>query len=63
LQGWGRALAARVGTKKATMAVARKLAVLLHQMSVAQPSAGRRHLRRPPHSFSRTRTQELTPSP
>jgi transposase len=32
LQSWGRALAARVGTKKATMAVARKLAVLLHRM-------------------------------
>jgi hypothetical protein len=32
LQSWGRALAARIGTKKATMAVARKLAVLLHRM-------------------------------
>ena len=32
LQAWGRALAERVGSKKATMAVARKLAVILHQM-------------------------------
>jgi transposase len=32
LQSWGRSLAARIGTKKATMAVARKLAVLLHRM-------------------------------
>src|SRR6516225_6041255 len=32
LQSWGRALAERIGAKKATMAVARKLAVLLHRM-------------------------------
>lgn len=32
LQTWGRALAERIGGKKATMAVARKLAVLLHRM-------------------------------
>jgi transposase len=32
LQVWGRALAKRIGSKKATMAVARKLAVILHHM-------------------------------
>jgi len=32
LQAWGRALAKRIGGKKATMAVARKLAVILHRM-------------------------------
>lgn len=32
LQAWGRALAKRIGSKKATMAVARKLAVILHRM-------------------------------
>ena len=32
LQSWGRALAKRIGSKKATMAVARKLAVILHRM-------------------------------
>ena len=32
LQSWGQALAKRIGTKKATMAVARKLAVILHRM-------------------------------
>ncbi|MGA7326250.1 MAG: IS110 family transposase, partial [Rhodomicrobium sp.] len=32
LQSWGRDLAERIGNKKATMAVARKLAVILHRM-------------------------------
>ena len=32
LQAWGHALARKVGNKKATMAVARKLAVILHRM-------------------------------
>jgi len=32
LQAWGHALARRIGKKKATMAVARKLAVILHRM-------------------------------
>jgi transposase len=32
LQAWGRSLARRIGNKKATMAVARKLAVILHRM-------------------------------
>jgi transposase len=32
LQTWGRLLAKRIGSKKATMAVARKLAVILHRM-------------------------------
>jgi transposase len=32
LQAWGRGLAKRIGKKKATMAVARKLAVVLHRM-------------------------------
>ena len=32
LQSWGRALTKRIGRKKATMAVARKLAVVLHRM-------------------------------
>jgi transposase len=32
LQAWGRALMRRIGKKKATMAVARKLAVILHRM-------------------------------
>jgi transposase len=32
LQAWGRSLIKRVGKKKATMAVARKLAVILHRM-------------------------------
>ena len=32
LQSWGRGLAERTGNKKATMAVARKLAVILHRM-------------------------------
>jgi transposase len=32
LQAWGRSLARRIGSKKATMAVARKLAVILHRM-------------------------------
>ena len=32
LQAWGHALARRSGKKKATMAVARKLAVILHRM-------------------------------
>ena len=32
LQSWGRGLAERIGNKKATMAVARKLAVILHRM-------------------------------
>jgi len=32
LQNWGRALAQRIGGEKATMAVARKLAILLHRM-------------------------------
>jgi transposase len=32
LQAWGHSLAKRVGKKKATMAVARKLAVILHRM-------------------------------
>jgi transposase len=32
LKTWGHALARRVGAKKATMAVARKLAVVLHRM-------------------------------
>jgi transposase len=32
LQAWGHALARRTGKKKATMAVARKLAVILHRM-------------------------------
>lgn len=32
LQAWGRKLARRIGAKKATVAVARKLAVILHRM-------------------------------
>jgi transposase len=32
LQAWGRSLMRRIGRKKATMAVARKLAVILHRM-------------------------------
>jgi transposase len=32
LRDWGRALAARIGMKKARVAVARKLAVLLHHL-------------------------------
>lgn len=32
LQAWGQSLARRIGKKKATMAVARKLAVILHRM-------------------------------
>ena len=32
LKTWGEALGKRIGTKKATMAVARKLAVILHRM-------------------------------
>lgn len=32
LQAWGRALMKRIGRKKATMAVARKLSVILHRM-------------------------------
>jgi transposase len=32
LKSWGEALAARTGGKKATLAVARKLAVILHRM-------------------------------
>lgn len=32
LQAWGRSLIKRIGKKKATMAVARKLAVILHHM-------------------------------
>ena len=32
LRTWGRALAERIGTKKARVAVARKLAVLLHHL-------------------------------
>jgi transposase len=32
LQAWGRSLARRIGCKKATIAVARKLAVILHRM-------------------------------
>jgi len=32
LQAWGRALTRRIGKKKATMAVARKLGVILHRM-------------------------------
>jgi len=32
LQAWGRSLMRRIGKKKATMAVARKLAVILHRM-------------------------------
>jgi hypothetical protein len=32
LKSWGEALAARTGSKKATLAVARKLAVILHRM-------------------------------
>ena len=32
LQAWGRSLIRRIGKKKATMAVARKLAVILHRM-------------------------------
>ena len=32
LQAWGRSLTRRIGKKKATMAVARKLAVILHRM-------------------------------
>ena len=34
LKAWGTRLAKRVGTKKATVAVARKLAVILHRMLV-----------------------------
>lgn len=38
LQAWGRSLARRIGRKKATMAVARKLAVILHRMwSTGEP--------------------------
>ena len=32
LKTWGEALGKRIGAKKATMAVARKLAVILHHM-------------------------------
>jgi transposase len=32
LKTWGEALGERIGAKKATMAVARKLAVILHRM-------------------------------
>ena len=32
LQAWARALAARIGVKKARVALARKLAVLLHHL-------------------------------
>ena len=32
LKTWGEALGKRIGAKKATMAVARKLAVILHRM-------------------------------
>jgi hypothetical protein len=32
LKTWGEALGKRIGLKKATMAVARKLAVILHRM-------------------------------
>jgi transposase len=32
LKTWGEALAKRIGAKKATMAVARKLAVILYRM-------------------------------
>jgi transposase len=32
LKTWGEALAKRIGAKKATMAVARKLAVILHRI-------------------------------
>jgi hypothetical protein len=32
LKTWGEALGKRIGAKKATMAVARKLAVVLHRM-------------------------------
>ena len=38
LQAWGRSLIRRIGRKKATMAVARKLAVILHRMwSTGEP--------------------------
>ena len=38
LQAWGRSLIRRLGKKKATMAVARKLAVILHRMwSTGEP--------------------------
>ena len=38
LQAWGRALMKRIGKKKATMAVARKLSVILHRMwTTGQP--------------------------
>ena len=38
LQAWGRSLTRRIGKKKATMAVARKLAVILHRMwSTGEP--------------------------
>ena len=38
LQAWGRSLMKRIGKKKATMAVARKLAVILHRMwTTGQP--------------------------
>ena len=38
LQAWGRSLMRRIGKKKATMAVARKLAVILHRMwSTGEP--------------------------
>ena len=36
LKSWGETLAKRVGKKKATMAVARKLAVVLHRMWTTQ---------------------------
>jgi hypothetical protein len=32
LKAWGTRLAKRIGTKKATVAVARKLSVILHRM-------------------------------
>lgn len=38
LQAWGRSLIKRIGKKKATVAVARKLAVILHRMwSTGEP--------------------------
>ena len=38
LQAWGRSLLRRIGKKTATMAVARKLAVILHRMwSTGEP--------------------------
>ena len=44
LRSWGRALAERIGVKKARVAVARKLAVLLHHLwTRLWISGGQRH--------------------